>query len=233
MALVKKTAVDGLKKEDPAGAGADALAPGQAFLIDNAKTTPVWPNATNFVIHYAYGIDMGTPIPIDKLICYDNRDNDNFWTIYDLMEVWLSNDNVTYNFYQAFDGPTRTAGVWELVFAAIQTAQYFKVWCTVASGGLWEGTGNWIQLVELEAWGEEIYPKLSGIVQQQGTPVQRTVRSYVRSTGVLFDSAQSNPDGSFELNAPDTQVEMFVIAFDDDLGDQYNAVIYDKVKALE
>lgn len=75
--------------------------------------------------------------------------------------------------------------------------------------------------------------KLSGTVKAAGVSVERTVRSYIRSTGALFDSALSNPDGSFELNAPDDTTLMFIIAFDlDGEGNNYNALIYDKVTGI-
>lgn len=74
--------------------------------------------------------------------------------------------------------------------------------------------------------------KLSGTVKLKGSPVVRTVRSYIRSTGAFFDEAVSLEDGTFTVYAPDTTTEMFVIALDDDAGDQYNALIYDRVKGI-
>lgn len=71
--------------------------------------------------------------------------------------------------------------------------------------------------------------KLIGTVKEKGVAVIRTLRCYTRSTGVLFDTTVSEADGSFILDAPDDATEMIVIAFDNDLGDQYNALIYDRV----
>jgi len=73
---------------------------------------------------------------------------------------------------------------------------------------------------------------LSGTVKQKGSPVQRPVRAYTRSTGVLYSSGASGADGSFELEAPDDTTEMFVVAFDDDAGEQYNDLIYGRVKGV-
>lgn len=73
---------------------------------------------------------------------------------------------------------------------------------------------------------------LSGTVKEKGSPVQRTVRSFLRSTGALVDTTQSNPDGTFSVGALDNISDHFVIAFDDEAGDQYNALIYDKVKGV-
>ena len=71
--------------------------------------------------------------------------------------------------------------------------------------------------------------KLSGIIKQEGVGVIRTVRCYTRSTGLLFDNTVSESDGSFELDAPDDTTELYVIALDDALGDQYNALLFDRV----
>ncbi|GAI76884.1 unnamed protein product, partial [marine sediment metagenome] len=73
---------------------------------------------------------------------------------------------------------------------------------------------------------------LQGTVKQKGVPVERTVRSYIRSNGLLYDTTQSLTDGSFQLNAPNDTTEMFVIAFDDAPGEQYNSLIYDRVKGF-
>lgn len=74
--------------------------------------------------------------------------------------------------------------------------------------------------------------KLSGTVKEKGVPVIRIVRSYIRSTGELYASVYSAADGSFSVQAIDDTTDMFVIAFDDALGDQYNALIYDRVKGV-
>lgn len=74
--------------------------------------------------------------------------------------------------------------------------------------------------------------ELSGTVKEKGSPVQRTLRAYARSTGAFYSETTSNADGSFSMPAPDDTTEMFVIAFDDDAGDQYNALIYDRVKGV-
>lgn len=83
------------------------------------------------------------------------------------------------------------------------------------------------------AWGEFAVYLLSGTVNLLGNPVERTVRSYIRSTGELYDSVVSNPDGSFVLNAPDDTTEMFVIVLPGPSDDDYNALVYDKVKGIK
>lgn len=68
--------------------------------------------------------------------------------------------------------------------------------------------------------------KLSGtILDHNGLPLARTVKSFRRSDCLLVDSVVSNlSTGSFELNPADGS-EHFVIVFDDDK----NALIYDHV----
>jgi len=73
---------------------------------------------------------------------------------------------------------------------------------------------------------------LSGIVKENGVGVARTVRAYIRSTGALYSSTSSEPDGSFSLLAPDTTTEMFIISLADSAGGDYNALIYDGVKGV-
>lgn len=74
--------------------------------------------------------------------------------------------------------------------------------------------------------------KLSGTIKEKGSPVARTVRSFTRSTGELFSSGASAANGIFSIDAPNDTEEMFVVAFDDDAGDQYNALVYDRVKGV-
>lgn len=71
-----------------------------------------------------------------------------------------------------------------------------------------------------------------GTTKLQGSAVARLVRCYIRSTGALYSSITSEADGTFDLSCPDVDTFMFIIAFDDDAGEQYNALIYDRVKGV-
>jgi len=73
---------------------------------------------------------------------------------------------------------------------------------------------------------------LSGTVKEKGVAVIRTLMGFIRSTGELYSQTVSLADGTFTLDAPDDTTEMVVVAFDDDAGDQYNALIYDRVKGI-
>lgn len=73
---------------------------------------------------------------------------------------------------------------------------------------------------------------ISGTVKEKGTAVARTVRSYIRSTGQFYTTTVSQGDGSFSVGAPDDTTLMYVIALDDDAGEQYNALIFDRVRGV-
>ena len=73
---------------------------------------------------------------------------------------------------------------------------------------------------------------VQGAIYEQGLAVERTVRSYIRSTGAFFSSIISSPDGTFSLHAPDDTTEMYVVALPNVAGAQYNALIFDRVKGV-
>lgn len=68
--------------------------------------------------------------------------------------------------------------------------------------------------------------KLTGtVLDHNGNPLARTVRSFRRSDGLLIDTSTSDPTtGAFELRATDT-TEHFVVVYDD----AKNALIYDHI----
>lgn len=80
---------------------------------------------------------------------------------------------------------------------------------------------------------EEVPYTLSGVVTESSTGVARTVRVYDRATGALLaETISSSEDGSFSIpiysNDP-----VYVVALDDDSGDDYNAIIFDRVIPIE
>lgn len=78
-------------------------------------------------------------------------------------------------------------------------------------------------------WATPEVRVINGVVTEESVPVARTVRAYDKTTGALIDETVSSAvDGSFTLSAGDA-VEVFAIAFDDDAGTDYNAVILDKI----
>lgn len=73
---------------------------------------------------------------------------------------------------------------------------------------------------------------LRGTVKEKGVAVIRTVHSYIRSTGLLYATTESLADGTFIVGAPDPYTEMYVLALDDDIGNYYNALIFDRVAGV-
>uniref|UniRef100_A0A6H1Z7R4 Uncharacterized protein n=1 Tax=viral metagenome TaxID=1070528 RepID=A0A6H1Z7R4_9ZZZZ len=109
---------------------------------------------------------------------------------------------------------------------------YYKIGNDAATTDKSDYTGpTWATYTILyaELIGPAAY-QLSGTVKEKGSPVSRVVRSYKRSTGELFASGSSAGDGTFSIDAPNDTDEMYVLALDDDAGDQYNALVFDRVK---
>jgi len=70
---------------------------------------------------------------------------------------------------------------------------------------------------------------ISGRVTENGSPVQRKIRVYLRSDGHLVYETISTPDGTF-IAYTDTQGEHYVVALDDITDENnYNALIYDRI----
>ena len=68
-----------------------------------------------------------------------------------------------------------------------------------------------------------------GYVTQESVPVDRVVRLYHRDTGELVDSTTSSGVGGYYYLSTTISEEHFIVVFDDDLGDNYNALILDKL----
>ena len=68
-----------------------------------------------------------------------------------------------------------------------------------------------------------------GYVTQEAVPVNRVVRLYHRDTGELMDSTTSSGAGGYYYLGTTISGEHFIVAFDDDLGNNYNALILDKL----
>jgi len=88
------------------------------------------------------------------------------------------------------------------------------------------------QTDDLLTWGateQAATHKVSGIVKQDGNPVERTVRVYDRASGLLLGETTSLTDGSFEIGFA-SQDEVYVVALDDTSdADDFNALIFDRI----
>jgi hypothetical protein len=68
-----------------------------------------------------------------------------------------------------------------------------------------------------------------GYVKEKGYAVARAVKLYRRSTGALVDyTTSASGNGYYYLTTPYNE-DHFVVAFDDDAGDEYNALILDRL----
>ena len=67
-----------------------------------------------------------------------------------------------------------------------------------------------------------------GVIKEKGMPAQRKVMLYRRSSGELINSMISAADGFYYLTTPYNE-EHYIVVLDDDSGDEYNALIQDRV----
>lgn len=88
---------------------------------------------------------------------------------------------------------------------------------------------NWDSLI---SWGSEetepIY-YIDGYIKEKKLPVSRTVRIYNRTTGVLMDTDISRSSDGYYYITTTSSGEHFVVAFDDNSGTVYNALISDRL----
>jgi hypothetical protein len=88
---------------------------------------------------------------------------------------------------------------------------------------------NWNNLI---TYGSEQDPPThyyDGYVKEQGSPVLRTVRLYDRTTGELVDETNSSISNGYYYLTTTVSGQHFIVAFDDDEGIEYNALILDKL----
>lgn len=68
-----------------------------------------------------------------------------------------------------------------------------------------------------------------GYITENNDPISRTVNLYNRSTGDLIDTTTSSGSNGYYYLTTTTSEEHFIVAFDDGLGEDYNALILDKL----
>jgi hypothetical protein len=72
-----------------------------------------------------------------------------------------------------------------------------------------------------------------GYVTENDNPISRKVNLYYRSTGELIDTTTSSgSNGYYKLSAINNDTH-FIVAFDDEAGEDYNALILDKLLPVE
>jgi hypothetical protein len=68
-----------------------------------------------------------------------------------------------------------------------------------------------------------------GYIKEKGTAVQRTVRLYLRDTGELMDETISASGNGYYYLTTSISGNHFIVAFDDNAGDVYNALVLDRL----
>jgi len=84
---------------------------------------------------------------------------------------------------------------------------------------------------ELITYGDIEYRPIyyiDGYVKEDGLPVKRLVRLYYRLSGELVDTTTSSGDGYYRV-ITSYSGQHFVVVFDDDEGEEYNALIADRL----
>ncbi len=92
---------------------------------------------------------------------------------------------------------------------------------------------NWNDLITYSSIGPSYYTYYySGYITEQSSPVARTVRLYYRDTGELVNSTTSSGINGYYYLTTTISGEHFIVAFDDDVGETYNALILDRLLPL-
>lgn len=68
-----------------------------------------------------------------------------------------------------------------------------------------------------------------GYIKETGSPVARSVKLYLRSTGALMDSTTSASGNGYYYLTTTVSGDHFIVAFDDDAGTVYNALVLDRL----
>jgi len=88
---------------------------------------------------------------------------------------------------------------------------------------------NWDDLITFGLNETSPLYYIDGYVTEKGSPVNRTLRLYRRYDGYLEDTCVSSGTGGYYYATTTYSGEHFIIAFDDDSGAVYNALIADRV----
>lgn len=214
--------IDGVCEEDSFGSGRDcskAFDKDEGTFWDSVSGFPHWVGykftdakkigRARVLQHLEYCVNF-------KVYGSNTTEHDDDWDLKDWTEL-----------YSVSDGEP---SVWK-DYQWVNTTPYLYVKIHALSGdSAWPDFWAIYELVFYEC--QDLPAKLSGVIKEKGVGVQRLVRSYIRETGELYKSTTSSADGTFELAAPNTTTEFFLVAFDNDAVDMYNALIFDRVKGV-
>lgn len=123
-----------------------------------------------------------------------------------------------YNSSYAFDGD-----IDELRFSTIERS---AAWIKATYYSNWNAL---ILLGDVEYAPSYFY---QGYVKESGNPVSRIVRLYRRDTGELIDSCESSVVDGYYYVTTTHSGEHFIVAFDDDTGEEFNALVLDRLASV-
>lgn len=141
----------------------------------------------------------------------EGSNNDSDWTVLDTVTEetgWASNTDEMRSY------TTDSSGYY----------RYYKLDISANNGdGFYLNIGE-LELIE----ADELY-YFSGYTTEKGAPVSRKVSVYDRLTGELEDTTTSSGGNGYYYLESTLSGTHFIVAFDDDAGEDYNALILDKL----
>lgn len=157
---IEETVVDGLYLEpDTSPYTGTTLTTGLSALYDDVYNVAA--SANYWLLHYSYGIDLGSAKSIARLKCrflIASGTATDVWygSSYDSVKVFISSDNSTWTEIEQFDAPpiidlNSNFGSFYLHLTTPQTARYFKVVC-IDTGLAINVTGYSLKITEIEAF---------------------------------------------------------------------------------
>ena len=202
--------------------------------ISNIHRTAAWIKATyysNWDTLITYGTEEGiivftfsSPIPTDLSTTYGTTQQ-----LYLTTTISGSAPSYTYDaaFYDAYDDSQISSTVYGTqsgqpagVIISTPSGINYSWYVTAVSSGV-EDTSS--------AYTFSNRFLYDGYVTQEDVPVDRVVRLYHRDTGELVDSTTSSGVGGYYYLGATFSGEHFIVAFDDAIGANYNALILDKL----
>lgn len=174
-------------------------------------------------------ISLSSTIPTETwgVLVIERDSSDNVKVYWNNTEIGSGTRSGSIDLVKLFEGPDNSG--WEDMHDAVVSETRF---CASISSAASRKVDYYSYFDNLVTFGsEEIEPKyyFDGFVYEKNTPISRVVRVYDRSTGSLMgtDTSRSS-DGYYYVTSTSSGIH-FLVAFDDDAGDEYNALILDKV----
>lgn len=201
-------------------------------LIDGDIANPVDCGVGWWQSNIFFVVDLGSPKPVDYLKVHDTCAETEWWSpTRDTVWVYKSIFGSTWSRVGIYNAPPRFPNGFTLSLPSVQFARYWLVW-NFEFSDLQTDDMCHVVICELEAHPPAVTYSFKGTIKLQGVPVSRYVAAFRRSDYSLVSFVLSEAAGTFSIPALDDTTECFVVAFDDDAGEMYNALIYDRVKGV-